>query len=286
MINRRRFITITACALATPTWAAGPIEWRGFGLGSDLSLKLWCDPELAQRAIAEVEQIIKTVETTFSIYNPASDLSRLNREKSLHMSPLFARLLEYCDAAHSMTNGYFDPSVQSVWSGGGNATDRWSNIVRDDQKILLGPQHALTFNGIAQGFATDLAKSALSDLGLSRVLVNLGEFAGLGGPFAIGVSDPDAGLIDIETIENMTIATSSPWAMHVGNSGHIINPVTGAPPNFTTLRVIHDSAAMADGLSTGLVFATDQLLQSCIDAPMGPKSIIGRRTSGEIVRFG
>jgi len=28
-------------------------------LGSDLSLKLWCDPELAQRAIAEVEQIIK-----------------------------------------------------------------------------------------------------------------------------------------------------------------------------------------------------------------------------------
>ena len=85
MINRRRFITITACALATPTWAAGPIEWRGFGLGSDLSLKLWCDPELAQRAIAEVEQIIKTVESTFNIYNPVSDLSRLNREKSLHM---------------------------------------------------------------------------------------------------------------------------------------------------------------------------------------------------------
>jgi len=85
---------------------------------------------------------------------------------------------------------------------------------------------------------------------------------------------------------DLSMATSSPWAMHVGNSGHIINPVTGAPPNFTTLRVIHDSAAMADGLSTGLVFATDQLLQSCIDAPMGPKSIIGRRTSGEIVRFG
>ena len=59
MINLRRFITIAACAFATPTWAARPIEWRGFGLGSDLSLKLWCDPELAQRAIAEVEQIIK-----------------------------------------------------------------------------------------------------------------------------------------------------------------------------------------------------------------------------------
>jgi len=67
---------------------------------------------------------------------------------------------------------------------------------------------------------------------------------------------------------------------------HWIAPATGAPPNFTTLSVIHDSAAMADGLSAGLVFATDQLLQLCIDAPMGPKSIIGRRTSGEIIRFG
>ncbi len=285
MMNRRRFLTVSACTLAGPVSAGSPFEWRGYGLGSDLSIKLWTDQKTADIAFLRIQSIIQQVEAAFSIYDPLSELSRLNLQKSIIASDMFLDLAACVDEVHNLTNGYFDPSVQALWNDVDAVPKSWTSIQRIKKAFEIGPEQFLTFNGIAQGYAAELAKSELRSMGLSRVLVNLGEFASIGGPFKIGISDPDVDLIDVVSIQNAAIATSSPWAMQTKLGGHILNPVNTNRPRFTTLSVVHQSATFADGLSTGLVFADDAEIKKCLSDKNGPTCVVGRRDNGEVVKF-
>jgi thiamine biosynthesis lipoprotein len=58
----------------------------------------------------------------------------------------------------------------------------WDAVHVDAAEIAFDrPGMALTFNRIAQGFATDRAAAALAAHGFGHVLVNVGEWRGLGG---------------------------------------------------------------------------------------------------------
>lgn len=285
MITRRRFMMLSACAAASPSLAAEPIEWHGTGLGADMSLKLWTDQKTATAAISGVIKIIDRVERAFSLYDPMSDLSRLNRDKIIETNKDFDQLLDHIETVHNWTDGYFDPSVQSIWGARAVLRHHWRDVQRTQHSVILAPQQSLTFNGIAQGYATDLAQELFNKLGLTRVLINLGEYSALGGPFKIGISDPLVGIFDIETLQSNAIATTSPFAMFSNKGGHIVNPKNSQKPRFSTLSVVHPSAALADGLSTALVFATDADIEKCLDRPNGPSAVIARRLTGDVVRF-
>jgi DNA-binding NarL/FixJ family response regulator len=56
-------------------------------------------------------------------------------------------------------------------------------------------------------------------------------------------------------------------------------------PRCPTLSVVHQNATYADGLSTGLVFADDAEIKKCLSVKNGPACVVGRRNSGEVVRF-
>jgi thiamine biosynthesis lipoprotein len=57
------------------------------------------------------------------------------------------------------------------------------------------PGQALTFNGIAQGFATDLVVGELQAAGAEKVLANIGEYAGFGGIRRVMLIDAAGDLI-------------------------------------------------------------------------------------------
>ena len=44
---------------------------------------------------------------------------------------------------------------------------------------------------------------------LKKVLINIGEFAALGGLFTLGISDPAYGLVGTTKLSNRAVATSS-----------------------------------------------------------------------------
>jgi len=124
--------------------------------------------------------------------------------------------------------------------------------------------------GIAQGFATDKVAGKLKALGFNQTLVNIGEFSGVGGPWTLGLEDPSHGLIDTVDIENTAIATSSPMATPIGSHGHIFNPVAGEYESFmpwSTVSVQADNAALADALSTGMVWADIELIKKIRRTP-------------------
>ena len=261
-LNRRRFLSISAaCMLATPA-RAQIHRWQGRALGAEVDITLHAPAEIAEPALDRARGSLDAVMAQFDLFDPASTVSRLNRTGHLDAPDvMFRRLMQACTQVHAATGGLFDPTVQPLWRAlaerqppqAARALIDWSRVRHSAASVTLGEGQALTFNGIAQGFATDLVAEALRDAGLERTLVNIGEFRGTGGPWRLGISDPEIGMIGTRTLTSSAIATSSPKAVPLGGQGHILHG--HAKPRWSTVSVEAATATMADGVSTALTMA-------------------------------
>lgn len=260
-LTRRRFLTISAGFACAPRFAEAN-TWQGRAFGADVSITLRGPNSHTMPTLRQARAQIAEIEKLFSLHDPASALSQLNTTGALH-SPdsRFVALMQAADHAFTVTDGLFDPTVQTLWraTATGENIDvaqravGWRRVRFDTQKITLSPGQALTFNGIAQGFATDEITQTLKAHGLQNVLVNIGEFRALGGPWRLGLSDPTWGHLGTRTVTDTAIATSSPGAMSLGRADHILHPV--AQPQWSTVSVEATTATLADSLSTALVLA-------------------------------
>ncbi len=219
-------------------------------------------PEALTRAVLdEARSLIAGIEARFSLFDPASELSRLNAAGAIRPSAEMAELLGLADTAHRLTGGLFDPTVQPLWAalarGEGTAEALeaigWARVTRGTKRVSLAPGQALTFNGIAQGYATDRVAELLARHGFEQALISIGEHRGLGGPWRLGLVDPEHGAMARRTLNGTAIATSSPMATPLGETGHILHHQRR--PRWSTVSVEAQSAALADALSTGLVLA-------------------------------
>jgi FAD:protein FMN transferase len=260
-VNRRRFLVLAAAALATP--AAAETRWQGRAFGAECALTLRGDTRAAGAAIASLPALIETIEADFSLHR-RSALTRLNATGRLAgPSRAFRAVMDLSDAIHRLTDGAFDPTVQPLWQAlaegrRNTAPIGWHDVQQGD-RIALRLGMALTFNGIAQGFGADMVKAHLGAHGFEHALIDMGETAALGGPFRLGIRDPEHGQLATRMLVGTAIATSSPGATLVNGHPHILHP-RGLPPLWSTVSVEATSAALADALSTALVFlSTDQI---------------------------
>lgn len=268
MLNRRRFLTICASLAAFPAHS-GTHSWHGRALGAQVSLTIHGPRTLASAALSEARKTIREIEQLFSLYDPNSALSRLNATGQLsHPDPRFYALMQSADHAYNLTHGLFDPTVQPLWHALANNTDTtlakaaigWDRVQFTPAKITLDTGQSLTFNGIAQGFATDLIMSALSTRGFTDMLVNIGEYRATGGPWVLGISDPKYGHMGTRTLTSGAIATSSPSALSLGDHTHILHPT--ARPKWSTVSVEAQTATLADSLSTALTLADRSMVRT------------------------
>ena len=272
-LTRRRFLTITAALAANPA-SAGTEHWRGQALGADVSVTVRGPREAARHAIAETRTLLAQIDALFSLYDPSSTLSQLNRRGVFNApDPRFVTLMQAADWGFRVTGGLFDPTVQPLWlasaagqdPAAGCAAVGWNRVRFNAGLVQLDTGQALTFNGIAQGFATDLVSDRLTALGLRDVLVNIGEYRALGGPWRLAISDPMHGMLGMRTLTDSAIATSSPTAMQLGAQTHILHPT--ARPNWSTVSVEATTATLADCLSTALCLAPRDQIAALRDVP-------------------
>jgi thiamine biosynthesis lipoprotein len=265
-MNRRRFLALSAAALTTP--AQAETRWQGRAFGADCALSLHGDVRAAREALASLPNVIEAIEAEFSLHRPSA-LTRLNETGRLIPSPAFRAVINLTDAVHRLTEGSFDPTVQPLWQAqaegrANTALIGWEHVRRGPQ-IILQPDMALTFNGIAQGFGADAVKAHFAAHGFDHALIDMGETAALGGPFRLAIQDPNHGQLATRQITGTAIATSSPMATLVNGRPHILHP-RGLPHLWSTVWVEATTAALADALSTALVFLNaDQI--AALDHP-------------------
>ena len=302
-LNRRRFLAISAAALGvglTPSvgQAAIPLHrWRGIALGARAEIRLYHnDVATAKKLLADAEAEIRRLEAIFSLHQPDSALSRLNRDGRIIAPPLdLAELLGLSARVHRASAGAFDPTIQPLWRlyaewyagrSPGPATGP-DDAAIDAVRANIGFHHlsiepngirfaqpgmALTLNGIAQGFITDRVSALLRAGGMSDILVDLGEIRAFGSDGAddgwrVGLDPGHAAGESTERIRLRDNAVAS--SANLGTTfdqdrrvGHILDPRTGKPARsgLTGVSVVAASAALADGLSTAaLVCGRDTL---------------------------
>ena len=284
-MNRRRFLTLTACALATPAGAASAADWQGTGFGAALSLRLiGGDAHRARRTFRRVEAEVARIEALFSLHRESA-LTRLNRDGRLGWpSPDFRDVMALCGRAHAATGGAFDPTVQPLWLAAAEGRDPaalgdvigWDRVRVTEEEIRLSHGQALTFNGVAQGWAADRIAALLRGEGYGDALIDMGEVQALGHrqdgrDWSAAIAAPDGARLGEVSLSNRALATSSPSGTLIGaGRAHILGPA-GQVPRWSTVSVSAPRAAVADALSTAFCLMDRPAIAAALTAFPGAR---------------
>jgi len=296
--NRRRFLAVVAAAALSPSVRATPIKRVRFrALGTDAQITLTGEPANAEAALQACRREIAAIERSFSLYNPDSLLSQLNRNSSIVKTLRFTTLVQHALIMAEATDGAFDPTMQPLWRAMAADEDPelarrlidWRKLQVTQQRVqFTHPDMAASFNGIAQGYAADRVAAILLQHGFKDTLVNLGEFAVQGTkpapvthdpaslkppgrepanaqtPWRLGIYNPlTHGIVaHIEPVG--AIATSEPRGTLVAGQPHIVDPLGRTGERWVSVTVEAGEAWRADALSTAIAASpirhTDDLL--------------------------
>jgi thiamine biosynthesis lipoprotein len=286
MMHRRTFIAATLGGMAGVAAGATDADrlplhsGAALAFGTTISIAVrHADPEAAQQAIAAALGEARRVDALMSLHQPPSQVFRLNRDKVLHgPDPHLLAVLEHARTLSRLTQGAFDITVQPLWRafdaahGLPPATERqraqrlvgWTQVQAGPERVVLArPGMAITLNGLAQGYATDLALAALRRHGICHALVDTGEYGALGRaegrPWHLGIRDPrrDDAVAANVVMDGRCIATSGDYASAFTSDlrhHHIFDPASGdSPTELSSVTVLAPTGLEADGLSTAFM---------------------------------
>ena len=225
----------------------------------------------------EVMSILNNIDNTASNYKVNSEVSKFNRldvNKIHKMSEDFSRLIFLSDKVYSLTDGYFDVTINNVFSnykfyGDKNKITPVNNTFQDlsfdfKKNIIFKKNKKLTINlsGIAKGYAVDKLSEYLKQEGLESFLINIGgDLSAYGNtPWLIEIENPVIPhKYESVNIKNMSIASSGTYKNIVKgenkNYSHIIDPKSNVPiiDGSKLVSVIEENCAEADAIATGLL---------------------------------
>ncbi len=272
-----------ANASSPPALPAGdPLVRTTRALGTAVSITVvHPDHVLADRAIDAAFAEVRQIEQVLSIYLPDSQVSRLNREGEVQAHPHLLNMLSASLDLSRRSDGAFDITVQPLWElYAGAAKNRqipadaeiesvrkfvdWTAIdVQGSTVRFLKPGTKITFNGIAQGYATNCARNILKSHGIEHALVDVGELTTIGNKppgekWKVGIQHPrvaDA-FVAVAMLQDRGLATSGDYETTFSEDkayNHIFEPATGrSPTEFSSVSIAAPTAAEADGLSTAV----------------------------------
>lgn len=237
------------------------------------------DPAAAAAGVRDALAATRRVDALMTVYRPQSEVGRLNAAGVLdHPDPHLVRVLAFSQRLADLSGGAFDPTVQPLWllyagcrregrlpSAGELARARarvdWTALEVGPRRIALGrPGMAVTLNGVAQGYAADLALAALRRHGVRDALVDTGEQGAIGArrpgePWTVGIQHPRApeAIVAAVAMDGRFVATSGDYATAFSDDlrfHHVFDPHTGrSPTGLSGVTVAARSGMEADALT-------------------------------------
>jgi len=235
----------------------------------------------------EIDSIFEAIDHNFSTYLSNSIVSDFNNSlKGIVVNENFIDLWEKCWELNIEIDGYFDPTLYSVFE----AYKKMSSEILDSHLILTALDHTgmplivlkedslikkdadvkLNFNAVAQGYTVDVLAQFLADKELVNYMVEVGGevyakgINSKGITWTIGIDKPiiegeGRQLISTLKLDDLSLATSGNYRKYVEidgkKMGHIINPKTGFPgyTDILSVSVLTRYCYRADALATGLM---------------------------------
>ena len=271
------------------------INFTGNTMGTTFAIKIISSKSFNsyQKLEIGIDSILEKVNQQMSIWDPNSEISKFNRNKSIDPISVSSQLFEVVERAISVsekTNGAFDITVyelMGLWGFGpdpksGIPTDEeikivltntgWEQIKLIDNSIKkLNPNVKIDLNAIAKGYGVDQVFNFIRSLGYMDIFVEIGGELRCSGknrwnkPWRVGIENPDLigtplrELSGVITVEDRSMATSGNYRniLNIGGEiiGHTISTKLGKPiqTNVISVTVFAESCMMADGWSTALM---------------------------------
>ncbi|GAB2881953.1 FAD:protein FMN transferase [Pseudoduganella ginsengisoli] len=242
--------------------------------GTELTVTvLHADEARAQVAIAAALCAAMSVERMVSLADQDSAVCRLNRDGVLAQpDPQLLALLPQACALSDLTGGAFDVTVQPLLHVYADA-QRWGALperhVLDSARAQVGwrrlsfgrecarflqPGMELTLDGLAPGYAADMALSVLRRHGISDALVDTGAVAATGGgglQWMAGLPDLHGVSLGTVPLRDRCMATSAGGA---AGAGSIVSPATGeVADELVRVTVLAPLGLLADGLAAAFM---------------------------------
>jgi thiamine biosynthesis lipoprotein len=261
----------------------------------------------AARALDDAFAEALRLDGLLSIYDPASEISGLNRAAGRGLQPVdpaVAEVLALSIHYAELTAGAFDVTV-------GPLVDLWRRAAERGvppssaelaaararvgaQQIQLAPGQAaladagamLDLGGIAKGYALDRMLPLLERRGVTRALLSFGQSSiwAIGAPeqldgWRLFVRAPDGAPAGLITLRDQALSVSGSqgqWVEIGGRRyGHIIDPRSGAPLMVARQAlVVAPSATLAEALSVALLVLDAQAGLALVAAQAGCEALL------------
>jgi len=216
-------------------------------LGTLVDIRTPAEPAAVTHAFEAVAQ----VHALMSFQDPASELSRLNREawrEPVPVHPWTWRVIGAARWLHAHSGGAFDCTVCD--DDGGARMDAVELLA--GRRVRFARRLRLDLSGIAKGFAVDRALDRLRSA--ARGAVNAGGDLRVFGPDAepVAVRDPDQphAMRPLGTLSNGAFATSAPYYSEHEGHWSVRDPQHGGSPRrYRSVSVLAPTCLRADALT-------------------------------------
>lgn len=238
----------------------------------------------------KAEVAARTVETRMNIYDPASELSRLNDAPAGRIVPLSSGTVEVLTKSsvfRDETNGAFDVTILPIlrlWKQAGKidrlptpaeltasrTASRWAYFdLLDNGAVKSVATAGVDVGGIAKGFAIDLAVRSMMQAGCKGGIVDIGGDVRCfgkkpsGKPWRVYVTNPfdpdhaEEHPLAILEVRDAAVCTSGNYrrfrTIQDKHYSHIIDPRTAMPVDaYPSVTVVAPDATTADAWATAL----------------------------------
>ncbi len=280
-----------APAAAVPPATGLHHEYRTYPvMGTVAEVSFYGPREQAVAAADKVYEVFREVEKTCSIFNPASELARLNQSaagRPFACSPLLWEALSESRRAWKLSHGAFDITARPLMVLWGFYVKAKKGLPGDAERLaaldkvglekvifddaartvrFTRPEMSFDLGGIAKGFAVERAANAVRKLGVETGIINLGGnmYCFPAPPpgkeaYEIGIRDPIAPSKPCGEIacRDISISTSGNYERYVVIDGrrytHIMNVKTGMPvAGMLSVTVVTPRPTDSDWISTSV----------------------------------
>lgn len=252
-------------------------------------VKFYGTAEQVENAANITQDVFEMVEKTCNIFDPESELAKLNQNAfgtPVKCSPLLWEVLLKAREGYQISEGLFDPSILPLMKAWGFNREReqlpspeelqsalaisgLDKVIFDDdaQTVRFTVDGvALDLGGVAKGYAVDMAAENVRKTGITTGTINLGgniycfpqpptgrEF------YTVSIRNPldKNRTCGVVRITDKSLATSGNYERYVTFNGknytHIVNPKNGMPiEDMLSVTVYTTLAVDADWLSTAV----------------------------------